>query len=63
MRSRTIAALVLLALGLYRALQDALTVLSAPALANGLALSALLLASAALVRLTGVTLAVRRPHA
>ncbi len=59
MRPRTIAALVLLALGLYLALQGALTFISAPALDNGLALSALLLVSAALVLLAGVMLAVR----
>jgi hypothetical protein len=62
MRLRTIAALVLIAVGVYLGLQGVLVLISGPALDTSLALSLLLLASAALLLLLGVTLAVRRSH-
>lgn len=62
MRPRTIGALVLIAIGLYLGLQGVLALISAPALANSLALIVSLLAASALLLLAGVTLAVRRPH-
>ncbi len=62
MRRRTIGALVLITVGLYLGLQGVLALISAPALANSVALIVPLLAASTLLLLAGITLAVRRPH-
>jgi lipopolysaccharide export LptBFGC system permease protein LptF len=62
MRRRTIGALVLITVGLYLGLQGVLALISAPALANSVALIVPLLAASTLLLLAGITLAVHRPH-